>query len=82
MRNRGAFSLEESDVSHHKDNREGDVSSVSQSQASLPNVTCLLKGFSVSVYIRQKLIASCRRAVFSNRKKIQQISVSRLGIFP
>ena len=81
-RNRGAFSLEESDVSHHKDNREGDVGRVSQSQASLLNLTRLLKGFSVSVYIRQKLIASCRSDVFSDRKKIRQISVSRLGIFP
>ena len=45
-------------MSHHKDNREGDVGRVSQSQASLLNLTRLLKGFSVSVYIRQKLIAS------------------------
>ena len=82
MRNRGAFSLEESDTSHHKGNREGDVGSVSQSQASLLNLTCFLKAFSVSVYIRQKLIASCRSDVFFKRKKIQQISVSRLGIFP
>ena len=69
-------------MSHHKDNREGDVGRVSQSQASLLNLTRLLKGFSVSVYIRQKLIASCRSDVFSDRKKIRQISVSRLGIFP
>ena len=46
------------------------------------NLTCLLKAFSASVYIRQKLIASCRSDVFFKRKKIQQISVSRLGIFP
>lgn len=68
-RNRGAFSLEESDVCHHKDNREGDVGRVSQSQASLLNLTLLLKGFSVSVYIRQKLIASCRSDVFSDRQE-------------
>ena len=58
------------------------MGSVSQSQASLLNLTRLLKAFSVSVYIRQKLIASCRSDVFFKRKKIQQISVSRLGIFP
>lgn len=54
---------------HHKDNREGDVGRVSQSQASLLNLTLLLKGFSVSVYIRQKLIASCRSDVFSDRQE-------------